>query len=328
MRAIVFDRYGPPAALRVGEVPEPELADGRVLVRVEAVGLNPLDWHEVRGDSWMLRLQRGLRVAAPRVAAADLAGTVVAVADDVTDVAVGDRVVGSTVGALAEVARVRVASLAVRPPQVSAVDAAALPVAGVMALQALRDAGALAAGERVLVRGASGGVGHLAVQLARILGASRVDTVASSARESMLRELGVDVVHDREGAAPTGPLDVIVDTVSTASVATLQRMLAPGGRVVTIGGLGDGRLLGPLAPLVRRTVVGALRRVRMRAVLADVRAGDLGTASGALRPVVAEVVPFEAAADALDLFEAGPRGGQPRRAGRRRLSATHLSRLG
>ncbi|SDH48244.1 NAD(P)-dependent alcohol dehydrogenase [Agrococcus jejuensis] len=310
MRAIAFDRYGPPADLRIVDVPEPELLEGRVLVRVEAVGLNPLDWHEVRGDPWMLRLQRGLRVAAPRVAGADLAGTVVAVADDVTGVAVGDRVVGSTASALAEVARVRVESLAVLPPEVSSEAAAALPVAGVTALQALRDVGALQAGERVLVWGASGGVGHLAVQLARILGAARVEAVASPARAVMLRDLGVDVVHDRDAATPAGPFDVVIDTVSTASVATLQGMLAPGGRVVTVGGLGGGRLLGPLASLVRRSVVGVVRRVHLRGMLAQVRSLDLAqlvawTASGALRPVVAEVVPFDAAPDALALLEQG-----------------------
>ncbi|GAA2175888.1 NAD(P)-dependent alcohol dehydrogenase [Agrococcus versicolor] len=310
MRAIIQHRFGPPSDLRVGEAPEPELVDGRVLVRVAAVGLNPLDWHEVRGDPWMLRLQRGVRFGDGRVVGGDLAGTVVAVADDVTDLAVGDRVVGAAQGALGEVARAHPASLAVLPDAVSFEDAAALPVAGVTAVQALRDVGSLASGERVLVWGASGGVGHLAVQIARILGASTVDAVASQARAPMLRELGVDAVHDRDGAPPAGPYDVVVDGVATASVATLRGMLAPGARVVTVGGLGGGPVLGPFASIIRRRISGVAQRVHARGMLASLTTSDLAllagwTAEGRLRPVLQDVVPFEEAPAALALLERG-----------------------
>ncbi len=315
MRAIVHHRYGPPRDLVVREAPKPDLAEGRVLVRVAAVGLNPLDWHEVRGEPWMLRLQHGGRFGPARVAGGDLAGTVVAVADDVQGIAVGDRIVGATAGALADVARVRASSLARLPDAVSFEQAAALPVAGATALQALRDAGGLERGGRVLVWGASGGVGHLAVQIARILGAGVVDAVASPARAGMLEGLGVDAVHDRDGAPPSGPYDVVLDTVATASIATLGRLLAPGGRVVTVGGVGGGRVLGPLAPLARRGVVGLVRRVRTRGMLAKVSADDLATlvewtAAGALRPILEDVVAFEEAPTALARLERGHVGGK------------------
>lgn len=310
VRAITQHRFGSPSELRVGTVPAPSLADGRVLVRVAAVGLNPLDWHEVRGDPWMLRLQRGVRFGDGRVVGGDLAGTVVAVAPDVTSLAVGDRVVGTAQGALAEVALANPANLARLPEAVSSEQAAALPVAGVTALQALRDAGRLDPGDRVLVWAASGGVGHLAVQIARILGAGTIDAVASPARAPMLRDLGVDAVHDRDGAAPTGPYDVVIDGVATASVSTLRDMLAPGARVVTVGGLGGGPVLGPFASIVRRRVAGAMRRVDARGMLARIRAEDLAlladwTASGRLRPVLQDVVAFDEAPAALALLEEG-----------------------
>ena len=310
MRAITQHRFGSPRDLRVSDAPQPELTDGRVLVRVAAVGLNPLDWHEVRGDPWMLRMQRGLRFGDGRVVGGDLAGTVEAIADGVTGLAIGDRVVGSAQGALAEVARANPASLARLPDAVSFEDAAALPVAGATALQALRDVGRLTRGDRVLVWGASGGVGHLAVQIARILGASTVDAVASAARAPMLRDLGVDVVHDRAGAAPTGPYDVVVDGVATASIAALRGMLAPGARVVTVGGVGGGPILGPFASILRRRVAGAAQRVPARGMLARLRTDDLAqladwTAEGRLRPVLQDVVAFDEAPAALALLEEG-----------------------
>lgn len=174
MRALTYDRYTDAAGLRLGEVPMPAVPADRVLVRVVAAGLNPFDWHMYRGEPWFMRLQEGWRVGDPRTVGADLAGIVEAVGADVEGLAPGDRVLGSIGnGALAEYAVASPRALAKLPDPIPLTVGAATPMAGLTALQALRDVGRLAPGERVLVWGASGGVGHLAVQLARVLGTKR-----------------------------------------------------------------------------------------------------------------------------------------------------------
>lgn len=312
MLALTFDRYTGASGLRLADQPAPTVGPDRVLVRVAAVGLNPFDWHTYRGEPWVMRAQGGIRVHAARTVGADLAGVVEAVGAEVQHIAPGDRVFGSMgTGALAELAAPREAALATLPDGVAFDVAAATPMAGVTALQALRDAARLSAGERVLVWGASGGVGHLAVQLARLLGASQVTAVCSTRNVEMVRGLGADSVHDyRLGELPSGRYDVVIDTVSTASVATLKSLLAPGGRIITVGGTGRGRLLGPAAALARRTLSAKAQRVDARAMLASVRRDDLSTlaahlAAGELRPVIAREYPLASSVDALRELEAG-----------------------
>lgn len=312
MLALVHTAYTDPSGLRLVERQLPALEPEQVLVRVVAAGLNPFDWHNYRGEPWLMRAQQGVRVDAPRGVGADLAGVVEAVGSAMRRLAPGDRVFGSIgAGAIAERAVAREAALAALPHDVPFASAAAVPMAGLTALQGLRDRGELREGERVLVWGASGGVGHLALQLARSLGASHVAAVCSTRNVELARSLGADAVHDyQRGELPAGPFDLVLDTVSTASVATLKRMLAPAGRVVTVGGTSRAKLLGPAGALVRRTLAAKLQRVDARGMLATVRHADLELlaaelAAGRLRPVIEREYPFRSSVDALRALEAG-----------------------
>lgn len=312
MRALTYDRYTDATGLEVVDIPVPDLPADRVLVRVAAAGLNPYDWHMYRGEPYFMRMQEGFRVPERRTAGADFAGVVEAIGDEVRDFAPGDRVFGDIGrGALAELAVARVTSLATLPESVTFETGAATPMAGLTALQALRDVGGLAEGSRVLVWGASGGVGHLALQLARSLGAVTVDAVCSGRNAEMVRGLGADTVFDyTAGEQPSGPYDVIVDTVATASVATLKALLSPGGRVATVGGVSRGRVLGPATAAVRRLASARLQRTDARMVSARVAAADLDLlasllADGSLRPIIERTYPFDEAIDAFTALEHG-----------------------
>jgi NADPH:quinone reductase-like Zn-dependent oxidoreductase len=267
MRALTYDRYTDAAGLRFTEQPVPEPGGGRVRVRVVAAGLNPFDWHMHRGEPWIMRTQAGFRFDGVRTAGADVAGIVDAVGSGVTALAVGDRVLGSLGGgALAEFAVAKAGAFARLPEGVSWEDAAATPMAGLTALQGLRDGGGLREGGSVLVWGASGGVGHLAVQLARVLGAARVDAVCSSRNVALVRGLGADRVFDYTKGEPgaesvAGEYDIVLDTVATASIARLRHLLRPEGRVSMVGGLSRGRVLGPLSSLMSRTAAGKVRAI-------------------------------------------------------------------
>ncbi len=176
---------------------------------------------------------------------------------------------------------------------------------------ALRERGELRAGGRVLVWGASGGVGHLAVQIARLLGASRVDAVCSSRSAAFVKGLGADTIIDyTQDQTPTGPYDVIVDTVCTASPALVSQLLTPHGVIVTIGALGAGHLLGPAAPMARRAVGARLRGFTSRTVLTRVNAEDLALLAswmeaGTLRVTIAGTYPLSDAVGAYQRLEAG-----------------------
>lgn len=312
MRAVTHDRYTDADGLTLGDVPEPQPGADRIRIRVEAAALNPFDWHLYRGEPWIMRLQEGVRVRETRGVGADVAGVVDAVGDDVDGFRVGDRVFGTIGrGALAEVALARPAAVVAVPDGVSSAAAAAAAMAGLTALQALRDTAGIQEGERVLVWGASGGVGHLAVQLARLLGAARVDAVCSGRNADMVCGLGADDVYDYTASAlPAGPYDIVLDTVGTASVSQLKTLLAPGGRVVLVGAIGGGRLLGPLGATLRRGIGARLRGVDHRGIMAKVRADDLALlggwlADGSLVPVVHETPGLARAIEALRRLEAG-----------------------
>ncbi len=312
MRALTYDRYTDAAGLRITDVPQPRLPDDRVLVGVAAAGLNPFDWHMYRGEPWFMRMQEGWRVGEPRTVGADLAGVIEAVGADVEGLAPGDRVMGSIGnGALAEFALASPRALAKLPASVPFDLGAAIPMAGLTALQALRDDGRLAAGERVLVWGASGGVGHLAVQLARVLGAARVDAVCSGRNADLVRSLGADEVIDyTTGARPSGRYDVIVDTVATASVSRLTGILSPGGRVATVGATSRAKLLGPATAVIGRAIGAKLRGVEAALVMAKISSADLTLLAewldqGTVSPVIAREYAFEDAVAALHDLETG-----------------------
>ncbi|WP_188188260.1 NAD(P)-dependent alcohol dehydrogenase [Nonomuraea sp. SYSU D8015] len=306
MRAALYDRYGPPEVLYEGTVPKPVPGPGEVLVRVHAVSVNGGELHGRAGKVRLVTdlVERGF----PKRTGLDFAGEVVAVGRDVRGPAVGDRVWGLTgyrFGSAAEYVAVRPRRIALAPAGLDLVEAAALPV-GTTAITALRDKARLQAGERLLVRGGSGGVGHVAVQLGRAFGA-HVTALAGAGNQDFVRDLGADEVFDYRTTAPAdlGRFDVVLDTVGTASGA-YRRLLRPGGRMVAIAFDPD-RAAASLSYIAASAVFGS-GRVRFfsgnptHRLFADLtRYVD----SGAIRPVVDTVFPLADIAKAHRALEAG-----------------------
>lgn len=317
MKAITCSGYGAPQdVLRLADVPEPDLADDEVLVEVHAASLNPADWHLVRGVPYVARLTIGLRRPGFTVPGSDFAGRVVAVGRDVSRVAVGDDVLGTSFlagfGAFAERVAVPEVRVARMPATLRFEDAAAAPLAATTALQALRDHGGVEPGHRVMIIGASGGVGTFAVQIARSLGAEVTGT-SSASNAALVRSLGAHHVldHTRPSAwEGVGGFDVILQAGGTRSAAACRAMLGPEGTLVQISGDSANRWLGPLG----RILAGRLRSVVVSqttktftvgpdAVDLDHVAALLG--SGALRSVIDSTHPLDAAVDALAHLEDG-----------------------
>ncbi|MGC4175511.1 NAD(P)-dependent alcohol dehydrogenase [Demequina sp.] len=312
MKAVTFAAYGGPEHLQIADAPLPEPGPGQVRIHVAAASLNAFDWHQYRGLPYLVRMGGNWSVKEPRILGADIAGTVDAVGADVTHVAPGDRVLAEiSLGGFAEYAIASASQFAPIAPDVPFDAAAAIPMAGLTALQALRDFAKVEPGERVLVWGASGGVGHLAVQIARILGAARVDAVASARNAQMLRDIGADTAFDYASTAlPTGPYDVIIDTVSTRGLRHLKPLLSERGRVVTLGGLANGKILGPGRDILGRIIWAKLVGVRHEKMLANINAKDLEwlasrLADGSLTPVIQRTFALEEIADACRVLEDG-----------------------
>ncbi|TBN57222.1 NAD(P)-dependent alcohol dehydrogenase [Glaciihabitans arcticus] len=273
MKAITYDTYGGPEVLVVDDVPTPEPADHQVLIRVRAAALNPYDWHFYRGDPYLARMGgQGLRRPKQKnIIGADVAGDVISVGSAVTTLKPGDAVFGGIGrGACAEFAATSHKNLVLKPASVSYEDAAASPMGALTALYGLRQYGSLS-GKTVLVNGASGGVGHFAVQIARALGASRVVAVCSGVNADWVRDLGADDVIDytaRDFTRMGERFDVIFDTVGTQPLRALRRALVPGGTFITVGAIGGGKLLGPATFMFGSLIAGAFVREKV-AVLMD-----------------------------------------------------------
>ncbi|MBY8873519.1 NAD(P)-dependent alcohol dehydrogenase [Micromonospora sp. PLK6-60] len=315
MKAIVQDRYGPPETLTLAEVPAPVPAPDEVLVRVEAAALNAYDWHAMRGDPWLARLAMGRSRPRARIRGRDFAGRVEAVGADVRRVRPGDPVfgdLGDANGAFAEYVCVPETSVAATPANLTPQQAAALPLAGTTALMGLRDVGRVEPGHHVLVNGASGGVGTLAVQLAKAFGAT-VTGVCSTRNVELVRSLGADHVVDYTRADFTaGPRrhDVVFDLVGNRSLTALRQALTPTGTLVLSGGgvYRGGSLVGPvwliargrlLAPFVRQRVV-TLATTPSRQHLDALRAH---AEAGRLTPVIDRTYPLHEVPDALRYLE-------------------------
>lgn len=237
MQAVVYERYGPPEVLRVEDIEKPTPKKSEVLVKVHAASANPLDWHRMRGEPFLVRLDNGLLKPKNRLLGADIAGRVEAVGSGVTQFRPGDEVFGEiAAGGFAEYVSVTEDKLATKPRNLSFEEAAAVPVAALTALQGLRK-GQVQVGQHVLVNGASGGVGTFAVQLAKTFGAD-VTGVCSTRNIDLVRSLGADNVVDytqEDFAANVQRYDLILDVVGNCSVATYKRALNPRGRAVVIG---------------------------------------------------------------------------------------------
>jgi NADPH:quinone reductase-like Zn-dependent oxidoreductase len=316
MTAIVYHRYGPPDVLRLDAVPKPVPGDDEVLVRVRAASVNPLDWHLLEGTPYILRLL-GFGLLEPKNGrlGVDFAGTVEAVGKQVTTLKPGDEVFGGRNGALAEYITVRAqAAVVKKPTALSFEQAASVPIAAVTALQALRDAGKVRAGQKVLINGASGGVGTFAVQLAKSFGAE-VTGVCSTRNVELVRSLGADEVIDytREDFTQAGRrYDLVVDNVGNHSLFANRRALSPSGRYILIGGggLAENRWIGSVTRPVRALLLSRFVSQDMRGMLADLNQPDLALlgdliAAGKIRPVIDRRYPLREAPQAMRYLEAG-----------------------
>lgn len=309
MRAWSAVRYGGPEVLELADRPRPTAGAGEVLVEVIGASLNPLDWHVLRGEPYIARLGSGFRRPKTGGVGTDLTGVVVEIGAGVTDFRVGDRVVGTAGHALAELAVTSAQRLAPLPDGIDMLAAAGLPVAGVTAVQALRLA-EVGSGSRVLVVGASGGVGTFAVQLAAAAGAS-VTGVCSTANVDLVRDLGAVHVVDRttdELDRLTGPFDAIVDCIGSLPLRRCKAMLTRGGRYVVVGGPDGGKLVGPLTHLATAKLAFLFGGRRARPMLAKVTSPDLAElvtamTSGELRVVVDRTVPFSDVPEAIRYLE-------------------------
>jgi NADPH:quinone reductase-like Zn-dependent oxidoreductase len=309
MRAVVQTRYSPaPEDLfRVAQIDRPTLGDGEVLVRVHAASVDRGTWHIMAGLPYPIRLA-GFGVHRPKYANPGrcLAGTVEAVAAGVTGFAPGDEVYGMSTSTFAECTATRPAKLAPKPANLSFEQAAAVPISGGTALQAVRDHGRVHAGDKVLIIGASGGVGTFAVQIAKAFGAE-VTGVCSTSKAEMVRSLGADHVIDytQEDFADGGPrFDVILDTGGNAPLSRLRRALTPRGRLVIVGGETDGRLLGGSDRGIRAKVLSLFLRQQMGTFVASEKAADLITLrelieAGKLTPTIDRTYPLTEIAAAI-----------------------------
>jgi NADPH:quinone reductase-like Zn-dependent oxidoreductase len=257
MKAIVYHRYGPPDVLQLQEVDKPVVRDDAVLVRVRAAAVNPYDWHFMRGEPYFMRLFVGLRTPKRNGLGVDYAGQVEAVGQDVTQFQPGDEVFGMCDGAFAEYLCVPEIEAALKPTNLTFEQAAAVPLAGLTALQGLRDTGQLQPTQRALIIGSSGGVGTFAVQIAKALGA-HVTGVCSTQNLELVRALGADQIIDytQEDFAQSGQkYELIFQLAGMHSPSHCRRALKPQGRLVLSSGDSDGRWIGPVDRIIKAAVL-------------------------------------------------------------------------
>ncbi|MCX5584323.1 NAD(P)-dependent alcohol dehydrogenase [Streptomyces erythrochromogenes] len=312
MKAIVQDRYGSPGVLELREVERPPVGDREVLVRVRAASVNARDWHLMRGDPYLARLVLGLRRPKVRIRGTDFAGRVEAVGKDVTRLRPGDEVFGEAEGAFAEYVCAPADAVEPKPANLTFEQAAAVPLAGNTALMGLRDLGRLRPGQRVLVNGASGGVGTFAVQIAKALGAE-VTGVCGTRNTELVRSLGADHVVDysREDFTRTGRLhDLVLDLVGNRSLAACRRALTPGGTLVLSGGgvSEGGSLVGPMSLLVRGRALSGFVRQRLLVLTAAPDRENLAALrelveSGRVTPAVDRTYPLREVPEAIRYLE-------------------------
>ena len=311
MKAITHDRYGSPDTLELRELENPAIGDDEVLVRARAASVHPGDVFSVRGTPFPVRISSGLRRPKVGVPGFDVAGTVEAVGSAVSHLHPGDEVFGASTGTCAELVRASGDQIIPKPANLTFDQAAAIPTSALAALHGLRDAGRLQPGQRVLVNGASGGVGHFAVQIAKALGAE-VTGVCSTKNVELVRSLGADHVIDytcEDFTAGDRRYDLILDNVENRSLAEVRRALAPRGTLVLNSGTGATGLR-MLARLVWPLILSPFTGHRLTRFLSNPKRADLEwlaekAAEGAIRPVVGSTYSLRETAAALRLVESG-----------------------
>jgi NADPH:quinone reductase-like Zn-dependent oxidoreductase len=311
MRAILRRKWGSPDVLELGEAERPALADDRVLVRVRASSVNKADWHALTGTPLLARpMLGGILKPKARQLGTDFAGVVEAVGNDVTDVKTGDEVFGGRDGAYAEY--VAAIAYAPKPANVSFEEAAAVPVAGLTALQGLRDHAHLQPGQHVLINGASGGVGTFAVQIAKALGA-HVTAVCSTRNVELVRSLGADRVIDytKEDFTRGGDrYDALLDISGSKSFRRCRRVLKPGAPIVVIGGHAGGGPFGTLGHLAGMWLASRLGSSKATFFIAKFTKADLDTLgelleSGKVKAAIEKRYTLSETAEAMRYFGEG-----------------------
>ena len=313
MKAIVHRCYGSPDVIRYEDLPRPAPADNEILVKVQAASVNPLDWHYLEGTPYLLRIEAGFGTPDDPRLGVDFAGTVEAVGKNISRFKPGDEVFGGKFGALAQYIVVREErAVALKPASVTHEQAAAVAIAGVTALQALRDKGHIRAGQNVLINGASGGVGTFAVQIAKSFGAN-VTGVCSTRNVELVRSIGADHVIDysrEDFTRGAQRYDLIVDNVGTHSLLEYKRVMNPGGILVMIGSTTPGNWFGWLSQPLQAWVLSPFTSQKFAGILAELNKEDLGwlaelMQSGKLTPVIDRTYKLSDSAEALRYLEKG-----------------------
>lgn len=316
MKAIVRHKYGSPDVLRLEDTAMPAVDDDRVLVRVRAASVNPLDWHGLRGHPYLVRMSEGLRKPKSIAMGVDVAGHVEAVGKKVTQFQPGDEVFGARDGAFAEYVAAKENRLALKPARLAFEQAAAVPVAAITALQGLRDKGQIQSGQRVLIHGAGGGVGTFAVQLAKAFGAD-VTGVTSTRNLNMVRSIGADHLIDytREDFTKGGQrFDLILDMGGTRALLACRRALTRVGTYVMVGGP-SGRWIRPMDRVLRAVVLSWFVRQKFCFFLAKINKEDLIVLkelieAGKVTPVIDRTYPLSETPEAIRYVETGTAQGK------------------
>jgi len=311
MKAIVYCDYGGPDVLKLADVAKPVPNDNQALVKVRAASVNPLDWHYMRGEPYVMRRGAGLRKPTAIRLGVDFAGVVEAVGKNVTEFKPGDEVFGGRAGAFAQYICATEKALALKPDNMTLEQAASVQIAGLTALQGLRDKGKLQPGQKVLINGASGGVGTYAVQIARTLGV-HVTGVCSTRNVEMVRSIGADHVIDytkEDFTKGTERYDVILDLVGNHGLLAVRRALTPEGKYVMIGGQ-KGRWLAPMDTVLRAFLLSPFVSQQMGFMISKHSKEDLThlrdlMQSGKLTPVIDKTYPLSQTRDAIAYLETG-----------------------
>jgi len=313
MEAVRYRCYGSTSVLQLERVEKPVIEDDMLLVKVAASSVNPFEWHFMRGEPYVMRLEVGF--GAPRDAriGTDFSGTVEAVGKDVTNFKPGDEVFGGARGAFGQYVRVRAGgAVALKPANVSHEEAAAVPIAAITALQALRDQGQLKAGQKVLINGASGGVGTYAVQIAKAMGAN-VTGVCSTRNVDMVASIGADRVLDYKNVDFTTReerYDLIVDMVGNHGLRELERVLEPAAKVVIVGGQSTDPWLGPMSDAIKAMAYDPFSDYEFKFFVSDFNQKDIEhlaqlLGSGRMKSVIDRRYPLAEVPAAVAYVEEG-----------------------
>lgn len=328
MLAGVSSTYGPPDSIEMTTIPRREPADHQLLIRVEATTVNPADWHLLRGEPYIARLQIGLRSPKYPVLGCEVAGTVEAVGSEVTGFDTGDEVIASTFmagfGGFAEYVLADQSLVISKPTGVSMADGATLPLAGCTALQAVRDHGRISEGQRVLVIGASGGVGTFAVQLAKQFGAE-VTGVCSGSNTELVLSLGADraIDYTTDDLDAAGRHDVVLQLAGTRSPRSCRELLTEKGTLIGMSGDATGLWLGAAKRMFATIALNPFVSQRMMTFTVDPTADDIRflaslVADGSIRPVIDRTYPLTELSAAINYSETSRAKGKiivvPRRA--------------